>query len=403
MKKFALSIFFILSCSFAYGGIVMPSYSDHGKITSIHWAAYFEAGKTAQIIGELTEILSDELNNGKKIYLSFDYNAYDSVKTAKYNISLSPRPPYRGKRQYIYISCSGTDTYDATKMLKLAEYAMGSRRHMMASMRDTVIYSERAGEHYTYTQIESSVLDSVLNAPISPLVQKVLSNKIYRPGNLGKEYISYYWQNNKYHIYKTHRNFKKEVVAMELEHIYQFSEAGDQGVVVFDTPRSFYFVRYNHSIGGGNGINHNILSGKVSARHILDKRGDGRRPFEQFEVSPIGKNMVCISEYYYPSEEEHYSEYFNYFNPPTVSFATDTVIYYSSFKPKPLYFTPITYSMIYLTDRDILLQDAETIIRNAAVEQDKKKKDNFFRSDDVYPRPDSTRRDYTIKYKYSSW
>ena len=237
---------FILSVLPVWGHSDWGFTKDFGNVRVTYWCGFsnHEERYKSHIIAQLVEILSKELDCKQPIYLDFKHSYVEDI-VPEYKLWYK-----RGESGDTLVFHVHEKTYDAVKALQLIEYGIKNKASVVKNQRDTVIETRYWGSQ-THTSLSRAEINKILRRNVSPLVNKVLANKIYRPKNESDKIVegfTYYFQNNKYHLcYEWQEGYG--AVQLELDNIYQFQAlVYYDGVlssrlgVVFDTDSTFYVI-----------------------------------------------------------------------------------------------------------------------------------------------------------------
>ncbi|NDV80158.1 hypothetical protein [Dysgonomonas sp. 511] len=258
----------------------------YGNVKGYIFYGYYEHEERnkAEIIAQYAELLAKEMNYRDTIFLNF---THDYVKGAQkeyeYKILLN------GEKKGLPIVISqNRNRYDIIQTLLLVEYAINNKA---------------AIEKTPQKMLPDADMEKITSRSISENVSKIISHKIYKPADRINadldqiDEISYYVQNNKFHVYKkgsTH-NAEKDVlekteeVLLQLDNIYQFSKLrlypyyGSSKAVVFDSDSSFYCI----DIAADYDFDRTFFS----KRYPIDKPS---YVFEPYLVNDVGGNIITI-------------------------------------------------------------------------------------------------------------
>ena len=183
--------------------------------------------------------------------------------------------------------------------------------------------------------IDTSIIISQIQMSNSDLVNNLMKNKIDRPEDKSYWGLSYYWQDNKEHVYlrlsgdnrcrfceswcinKSHHN-----ILLSIDNIYRFKLLDETAAIIFDTDSSFYYIALN-------------CETSVSQRHVIlnnDIQINGHKiPVDNYEMETVGLYKLCI----------RFSDYSGMAG--------------LSGKERVL---------VYLIDKDVLIQDLDELINN---------------------------------------
>lgn len=189
---------FILSVLPVWGHSDWGFTKDFGNVRVTYWCGFsnHEERYKSHIIAQLVEILSKELDCKQPIYLDFKHSYVEDI-VPEYKLWYK-----RGESGDTLVFHVHEKTYDAVKALQLIEYGIKNKASVVKNQRDTVIETRYWGSQ-THTSLSRAEINKILRRNVSPLVNKVLANKIYRPKNESDKIVegfTYYFQNNKYHL-----------------------------------------------------------------------------------------------------------------------------------------------------------------------------------------------------------
>lgn len=289
MKRGLVSLLFIILIEPVWAHSDMITIKDFGDVRVCYsWGFWeHEERNKAQMIARLVEILSGELNYKEQICLSFSHYYVEDI-IPKYRLW-----GRRGSMGDTLLFRVETKTYDVVKVLQLIEYAIKNKGTILKEQRDST-YESRYWGPVTETSFERARINKILGRKISPLVNKVLGNKIYRPKDEYDKVVegfTYYFQNNKYHVcYSIQEGYGREL--LELDNIYQFRSLTrpDGGLssllgIVFDTDSTFRVLtrdRYGENVDAQYWL---------SKRHTVENVKD---VFEPYVLTEIGGQEVII-------------------------------------------------------------------------------------------------------------
>ena len=271
------------------------------------------------IFGQLAEKLASEFDYTDPIFLDFnhhytgdcepDYFVSFDKGAIEYTWGGADKPkPFLSKKSIVVRQVSRQ--FEAKTTLYLIEYAIKNLSKVKADQK-YIEYNENYCQWRIQT-LDTLQIKEILQNPLSKQVDSVMSNKIERPEKDFKYGISYYWKNGQYTLFIRDYN-KADIDIATLDNIYDFKKFGSYSATIFDTDSSFYYA----SQYGQN---------KISNRNVIDNTYDYYRPFK---VESIGRNKLSI--------------YFSYYS-------------------KEPGLQPKDRTLIYLTDKDKLIQDLDKLI-----------------------------------------
>jgi len=256
MKKVILAFSFFL-----VGVLNVQSHSDISKTykfarltSSICWGFYeHEERNKAIIISMLADTLLEKHRFTDEINLGFLHSYVDKSKET-FSLSLVSYDKEAPRIKIVLKSYR----YDTEKVLKLLEYAILNLKELKkVDNQDSVFVGDfvdrdsKKRRTYRISRIKNGLVDSALKNPTSDVVKSLLIKKMYRPSNdltkSDNSSISYYIQNNQYHVFHrvTMNGKGYEMDVLKLDNIFQFIpvQVFDRAMV-FDTDSSFYFLNY---------------------------------------------------------------------------------------------------------------------------------------------------------------
>lgn len=291
MKHYKLIILlFILSSNVAFGHQDFWLSRDFGNVkVRIKTGFQYEEINKGWIIGELANKLCQQANYIEPVFIDFNHYyvgncepdyflSFDDGSIIQKWEEEKPKP-FLKKHSLVIREVSRQFTPAVT--LKLLEYAIANVKEIKSSQA-LVEYNQNYCQWKIRT-LDTLLVKKVATANISSLVNKTLSARIYRLNNdKVKSDISYYFQNNKYHIIYNDYQVKDSVL-LKVDNIYQFQGISFNESIAFDTDSSFYFIQ------GANNPH-------SSKRKVIEKTFKNYRPFE---VSTVGSYKVTFSFWYY--------------------------------------------------------------------------------------------------------
>ena len=322
MKQYRSILVVILSLFF------MPTFAhqdywttmDYGNVkVRVKTGFDYEEINKAFIIGQLAEKLAKGLDYSGPIFLDFNhYYLEDCVPT--YFISYD-----KGTIEHNWDSDSKEKDYLKSKAivvrqisrqfnvistLKLLEYSLKNISKIKA-LQKKITYSQHYCD-WKINSIDTFHIKEQLKIPNSELLNKIIKQRIYRPDKEFKYGISYFWQNNMFHLFL--RDYKKaDSTLANIDNIYEIKKFGNSSALVFDSDNSFFYVSQNNKT-------------YVSQKHVINNTFDYYRPYN---VENISRDKLSINFSYYPNKSER--------------------------QPKEI-------TLIYLTDKDELIQDLDKLL-----------------------------------------
>ncbi len=315
---------------------------EYGNVkVSILTGFHYEEINKIFILGQLAAKMSVELNYNKPIFLYFRHH-YSTDDKPEYFISYGrgkeDRKSIRDEEDWqehnhleedaIVIHQKG-GSFDIISTLKLMEYAIKNVPFIKEDQQMLVYERERKYPtfRYRFYSINKKPIQEQLLKEPGNLIAETLQNKVYRPENFSEREFttccSYYWQDNKYHIFWRSRHYNnttnepefQETHLLTLDNIYILEEIEHLDYVIFDTRNSFYYTDQHHQK-------------EISQKQTIKNLNDYYWPFK---VKRIALDKISLS--------------------------VTTQIWNTKDKIRTL---------IYLTEKDELIQDLDRLILNAA-------------------------------------
>lgn len=292
MKRFKLlTLLFVLTSNIAFGHQDFWVIKDFGNIkVRIKTGFQYEEIKKSWIIGELAYKLCQQLNYTKPVFIDFEhfyvgdcepgyFLSFDDGSIIQTWEREKPKP-FLKEKSLVLREVSRQFTPSIT--LRLLEYAIANIDKIKADQR-TIEYNQNFCQ-WKIKSFDTSQIKKVVRENLSVVVNKILSTRVYRQEDeKNKSGISYYFQNNKYHVFVNESKFKDSVL-LTVDNIYQFQSLSFNESIVLDTDSSFYFVQA--------GVNNPHSSGRKIIEHTYDY-------YRPFDISTIGFNEVNFSFWYY--------------------------------------------------------------------------------------------------------
>lgn len=291
MKKVILALLILLVVV-----LKVQSHSDigiiykFGSVTSsiVRGFNEHEERNRAMIISMLADSLLEMHHYSNNVILNFTHS-YTDKTIETFSVSLVS---YDKETPQLKIDLKGYQ-YDTEKVLKLLEYAILNMKNwqkqqdqnsvVVEDFYDVVSMQRRSCRIYN---ISNFIVGIALKGQPSDVVQGLLLKKMYRPSDdltkLDNSSISYYLQNNQYHIFHRMSMNRKvyELDVLILDNLFQYvPDSRVDRAMIFDTDSSFYFLNYI-----------NARSVKLS-RKIIPSLPFKYRPYQ---VSFLGQSMVTF-------------------------------------------------------------------------------------------------------------
>lgn len=319
MKKILLIILLVFNVVFCHAHQDFYVTKTYDNLTvRIKTGYQYEEINKLMILGELGQIMLEELDYNGKVLIDFNHH-YTEICEPDYFISYN-----NGSFKYTWsddlksepvLSSSGIvirivdNKLDYEKALKLLEYAIEKKAYIKKNQNE-IIY-ERNYCQWKIQTINTSIIKAILQIPLSETIQNVLKTKIERPQKGFKYGISYYFEDGQYTIFSRDNN--GNVIDLKtLDNIYYFKQLENYSAIIFDTKNSFYYA--------------SPYGQKISSRNVVRNTAD---LFKPFRIKEIGGNKISIYFSYYSYEEG---------------------------------IKRIERTLLYLTDEDKLLQDFDKVI-----------------------------------------
>lgn len=351
MKKCLLLCVMIILCSntsFAHEDYITSSRSGKVRVSiEAGWDIYER--RHIEIIAKLADILSKRMGNKETISIHYRLSIAPSEHPSQYAMNYRTGEPDadRENTSDIKIFCYYYDI-NTVEILKLVEYAITHKKEIKREQKPASASILLRHVPVNLTSIPASTINEILLAPTSDVITETLSEKIYRPFKKGVDEIwndkriSYFFQNNQYHVFITEREtYKKkgewvyrERVLKTFDNIFQFNIVGYERALVFDSYNSFYSL-----YGQANG--HGLTKEVISKRHIIDDDKCSRS--QPFDIILMSGDRICIAS---PMRWRTKK----YSNGSKVSWQGQ-------------------YNMIYIIYDDVLIQNADDILDEAAMKQ----------------------------------
>ncbi len=356
MKKCLVLCAMLLFASKSFAHEEYITTSQSGNVTAsieAGWELYER--RHMQIVAQLADILSQKMGNKESIYIYYKFCSANPESVPKYaiNYKTGDLDPDRRDTSDIKIFC-----YDygikPIGVLKLLEYAITNKDKIQREQKPEAASIFLRHQHVSITSMSASTINEILFAPTSDVVMETLASKIYRPLQEGEgnsryeKTISYYFQNNKYHVFLTDRELDddggfidKEIVVETFDNIFQFNVVGFRHALVFDSYNSFYSIRVLYV---SHGARPKLAATK---RHIIDDDKSFRG--YPYNVVPMGGDRICIS--------------------------TLPVWWSKTYYDGRVTKEQRPYNMVYMSDNDVLIQNADEILDEAVTKQQGAPKD----------------------------
>lgn len=289
MKRYKLlSLLLLLSPLSTYANVDIIWCQFFGKVkVAVSTGGYeCEDHKKAFMVGELAARLVKKLNYNDTVLLYFNY-IHREKESSRYFISFDDgsETDIAGKgvphglltKKALVIREAGPG-FNAAAILGLLEYAIKNKTLIKDSQKNIEYQSQYY--HWRLTSVDTAIARRVAYSASSTAVKEVLAGRVYRPGTVAKQkdMLSYYFENNKYHVYCNDYDGKTSVL-LAVDNINQLEWLSSREAIVFDTDSTFYYVR-DYGIA------------EVSRRWTIKNMPDYHDPYR---VAKIGSHKVAIS------------------------------------------------------------------------------------------------------------
>ena len=317
---FTIAASLILNASFAHQDFWVVK--DYGNIkVRIKTGHKYEEINKAMIIGKLAEGLAKKLHYSKTVFLDFNHH-YTGRCNPDYFISFD-----KGLIQYTWNSNSEKDfltsksivirqvshKFDIVATLKLLEYAINNINSIKSNQKS--IKYEKNYCQWIINSIDTVLIKKQLVLEKSPLLNLILSQRVYRSDTESENYISYYWQDSQFHIFIKPRHNSPDTMLLSLDNVYDLRIFGLSEGMVFDTDSTFFYI------------------------NIYYKKPLSKKQF-----------MKVPNDYFWPYD--------------ITMVGSDKIFIYLSYFSKDRGDNLIEQTMVYLTKKDRLVEDLDKLIND---------------------------------------
>ena len=253
----------------------------------------YEEINKAWIIGELTNKLANSYKYEDTIFLDFNHSYTGDVRP-DYFISYddgSIKQTWSGAETLYFLKGKAlvvrevARRFDASATLKLVEYALTHLADVKKEQKP-LEYNKNFCQ-WLINSIDTSKTTQIVKGTSSKLVSEIMNKKIYRPKNEKESNsISYFFSNNKYHVFYNDYNVKDSVLLV-VDNIYQFETISFNEVIALDTDSTFYYIQ---------GVNNPHASQRLTIKNKFDF-------YRPYEITRVGDYKVVFSFGYYTKEE----------------------------------------------------------------------------------------------------
>lgn len=268
--------------------------ADYGNVkVRVKTGFNYEEVNKAFIIGQLAEKLSRDLNYLAPIFLDFNHHYIEDCEPV-YFISYD-----KGRIDYTWESDINEKDYlkedaivvrqvsrqfNIISTLKLLEYSIKNISSIKASQKK-IEYNQNYCQ-WKINSIGNNLIKEHLQTANSVWLNNILKLRIERPDKDFKYGISYYWQENKYHLFLRDYNMPDTTLA-SVDNIYDIKKFGGSSAVLFDSDSSFFFISQNNRPA-------------VSKRQVINNTYDNYRPFK---IENLDGDKLSIYFWNYTKEE----------------------------------------------------------------------------------------------------
>lgn len=285
----------------------------------------YEEISKALIIGKLAERLSNGLNYSGKIFLDFKHHYTNECEPAYFISYDKGGIEFDGDsddKEKDYLDSNAlvirqiNKKFDVITTLKLVEYSI-LNLSMIKKHQKSIVYNKNYCL-WKINSIDTSLIKLHLNNPNSELVNNLFKVKVERPDDNFKYGFSYYWQENKFHLF-FRDIYDNDKTLLSIDNVYDFREFDGISVIIFDSDSSFFYINQNNRF-------------KLSQKHVIKETHNFYMPFK---IENIGGEKISIFFWYFREAIESGSN----------GLTTNR-------------------TLIYLTDKDELIQDLDEVINN---------------------------------------
>lgn len=292
---------------------------DYGNIkVRVKTGFQYEEINKAFIIGQLSQKLSKELNYKEPIFLDFNH-AYTGDCDPDYFISYDKGnilQTWTNEKQKDFLKENSiivrqvSRKFDFVSTLKILEYAILNLTTIKSAQRQ-ITYNQNYCQ-WKINTIDTILIKNHLKTYGSEILTKILKNKIDRHDKNFKYGVSYYWEDNKFNIYRRDYN-GRDTILLTVDNIYDYHIINGNSTVIFNSDSTFYHIgRYKKPM--------------TSKKHLIENTFDYYQPFD---LKDIGGDKITIYFWSYTKDEGR---------------------------------QPRDRTLIYLIDKDRLIQDLDKLI-----------------------------------------
>lgn len=217
--------------------------------TRIETGRQFEEIHRIEIIGQLAQKLSEDIGSKELVYLDFHHD-YTSVFKRDLALGINPiiqcgddwdnkllHGDYIPNLSALNLHIVDKH-FDIIETLKLLEFALLYKERIRNIQKTITDKGYPNSLDLRIKSINRSIIDSILNAPLSNRIVNLINQKITPKSISSQNRYSYYWKSNKFFV------TRKEQFLLQLDDISSFTEV-DGVLFAFDTDSTFHFVDYH--------------------------------------------------------------------------------------------------------------------------------------------------------------
>lgn len=254
VKRHICILAFILTLTFgtAFAHSDFEKISNYGNVKVRFKTGFiYEEIFKADIIGQLAEKLSKDMNYTDPIFLDFRHH-YTGDCNPAYFISYD-----KGKIENTWLNApKGNDIlksnsivlrqvsrqFDVIATLRLLEYSIINIASIKASQKQ--IEYNRNYCQWRIKSIDTNLIKEQVQKSSSGLLNNIMKSRIERSTKNFEYGISYYWQDSKFHLFLRNYN-KADTTVASFENIYDIVIFGGSSAMVFDSDSSFFYFSQN--------------------------------------------------------------------------------------------------------------------------------------------------------------
>jgi len=295
MRKtlFILLTLFLTIKGYSYQDVISTYSFENVKIRLKTGQSFIEIQNKAIILGQLALLTAKERKYKNEIIFDIvhDYSKQDSAKEyiGFSNIDISLKSDFSKlnvKKKYLIIYLIARNIeYD--KVIQILDNSILNIDFIIANQIEKQIGNSNIfaldNENLNRINVKSRITDKILSCKLDRVID---DNQNYTSYS-----TSYFFKDNKYHLYglslNNHKNRNDTVVVATISNIFQFERLNYSWIIVFDSDTSFYFLNNSYQNGP-----------TISQRHTISKTFSNYMPF----------NVTQVSEYIFISFSVHTNE-----------------------------------------------------------------------------------------------